>query len=76
MSSGEASACGSGFAASAGVDCWANEVVDSAGEMTAREAIITNGIRIPASVFTATYGTNGKGGKERSIPAAHAIVIA
>jgi hypothetical protein len=51
-------------------------VVDSAGEMTAREAIITNGIRIPASVFTATYGTNGKGGKERSIPAAHAIVIA
>jgi hypothetical protein len=43
--------------------------------MTAREAIITNGIRIPASVFTATYGTNGKGGKERSIPAARAIIV-
>src|SRR3954470_15247436 len=52
MSSGEASACGSGFAAPAEVDCWANEAVDSHDEMMAREATITNAIRIPASVST------------------------
>src|SRR6185295_8255074 len=55
MSSGEASACGSGFAASGGVDCWASEAVGSHGQMRAREATITNGIRIQASAFTATY---------------------
>jgi hypothetical protein len=36
------------------VDCWANEALGSHGQMTAREATITNGIRIPASAFTAT----------------------
>ena len=83
MSFGEASACGSGFAAPAEVDCWANEAVDSQGQMMAREATITNGIRIPASVIhrdvlTAKSGNvwTGKGGRERSIPAARAIVIA
>jgi hypothetical protein len=55
MSFGEASACGSGFEAPAAVDCWANEAVDNPGQITARAATITNGIRIPASVFTATY---------------------
>jgi hypothetical protein len=46
MSFGEASACGSGFAAPAEVDCWANEAVGSPAQM-AREAATTNGIRIP-----------------------------
>src|SRR4029079_14905852 len=55
MSSGEASACGSGFAAPAGVDCWANVAVDSHGQAMTREATITDGIRIPASAFTATF---------------------
>jgi hypothetical protein len=55
----------------------------------ARAATITNGIRIPASAFTATYRPQerqridrnsgnvwaGKGGSERSITAAYAIVI-
>ena len=81
MSSGEASACGSGVAAPGEVDCWANEALGSHGQMLARQATITNGIRIPASAFTATVDRKsgnvwtGKGGRER-IPAAHAIVIA
>src|ERR1700726_1382122 len=63
MSSGEASACGSGFAAPAEVDCWANEAVDSPDEMMAREATITNGIRIPASVSTERAAR-----RDRSLP--------
>src|SRR4029079_10184823 len=54
MSSGEASACGSGLEAPAELDCWANEAVSSPDQRMAR-ATITNGIRIPASAFTATY---------------------
>src|SRR5437762_6088651 len=72
MSSGEASACGSGFSAPAGADCSANEAVDSPGPMKAREATITNSIRIPASVFTATYragkGRQGEIETDRSLP--------
>src|SRR6185369_13215244 len=55
MSSGEASACGSGFEAPAELDCWANEAVGSPDQRMARAATITNGICIPPSAFTATY---------------------
>src|SRR6476619_1720105 len=57
MSAGEASACGSGFEAPTEFDCWANEAVDRNGHMMARQAKITNGIRIPASVITAKAAT-------------------
>src|SRR6476620_480122 len=55
MSSGEASACGSGFEAPTELDCWANEAVSSPDQRMARAATITNGIRIPTSAFIATY---------------------
>src|SRR5258705_14012053 len=57
MSFGEASACGSGFPAPAEVDCWASESADRNVQMMARQAKITNGIRIPSSVITARAAT-------------------
>src|SRR3954452_24176157 len=70
MSSGEASAFGSGFGAPAHaplagsgfgppaeLEGWASETVDRNGQMMARQAKITNGIRIPASVITAKAAT-------------------
>src|SRR6476659_9981293 len=89
MSSGEASACGSGFEAPTELDCWANETVSSPDQRMARAATITNGIRIPTSAFIATYRPQernvltaraamygpARAAGERSIPAAHAIVI-
>ena len=66
---GEASAFACGLAESGEFDCWANAAVDIHGQMMAREAKVTNGIRIPASVLA------DRGGRERSIPAAPAIVI-
>src|SRR5689334_9318964 len=53
MSFGEASACGGGLAEPAGADCWASEAAGSPGQMMARQAAITNGIRIPGSALTA-----------------------
>src|SRR4051812_24757171 len=50
MSFGEASACAAGFAGPVEVDCWANEAIDSHGQMMANEATITKGIRIPESI--------------------------
>src|SRR5438445_8825926 len=63
MSFGEASGFACGFTDPGEVDSSARAaVVDSRGQTMAREATITNTIRIPASVLT------GKGGKERSLP--------
>src|SRR5229473_3074315 len=61
MSLDEASGCAGGLADPAEVGCSA-AAVGSPGQIMAREATITNRIRIPASVLT------GKGGKEKSLP--------
>src|SRR5262249_36280674 len=65
MSFGEASAFGSEFAEPAGADCWANEAVGNPGQTTTREATITSGIRIPASVLSGRAA-----GRDRSLPPA------
>jgi hypothetical protein len=53
---GELSAFGCGLADPAEIDCSATEVVDSHGQMMAREATMTNSIRIPASLLTRQHG--------------------